>query len=203
MAPTTSSTKADNCVIHQRILVAHDDPEIRSHISSVLRKNLFEIEVRDSIDSILSFDSCEKPDVVMCRLAWCDEIEKILNETCPKKHTIQYIQLFGPQSAEIVLKAFHRENHDCLQVPASERSVLLSINRAMERRGLLAKNLRAQRKLERSNVQLEKSLNLLESDAQAGRHMQQKFATAFAHYYATLLLREKDLSISLFEWRLC
>lgn len=160
-------------MIHQRILVAHDDPAIRSHIASVLRKNLFEIEVRDSLDSILSFDSCEKPDVVMCRLAWCDDIEKIFKETRPKKHTIQFVQLFGPQSAEIVLKAFHRENHDCLQVPASERSVLLSINRAMERRGLLAKNLRAQRKLERSNLQLEKSLNLLESDAQAGRHMQQ------------------------------
>lgn len=160
-------------MIHQRILVAHDDPAIRSHIASVLRKNLFEIEVRDSLDSILSFDSCEKPDVVMCRLAWCDDIEKIFKETRPKKHTIQFVQLFGPQSAEIVLKAFHRENHDCLQVPASERSVLLSINRAMERRGLLAKNLRAQRKLERANLHLEKSLNLLESDAQAGRHMQQ------------------------------
>ena len=109
----------------------------------------------------------------MCRLAWCDKIEKILKDSCPKRHTIQYIQLFGPQSAEIVLKAFHRENHDCLQVPASERSVLLSISRAIERRNLLAKNLRAKRKLERANDQLEGSLNLLETDAQAGRQMQQ------------------------------
>ena len=173
MAPTTSSTRVDTGVINQRILVAHDDPEIRSHIASVLRKNLFEIEVRDSVESILSFDSCEKPDVVMCRLAWCDDIEKILKETCPKRHTIQFIQLFGPQSAEIVLKAFHRENHDCLQVPASERSVLLSISRAIERRNLLATNLRTQRRLQRANNQLENSLSLLESDAQAGRQMQQ------------------------------
>ncbi|MBT5330474.1 MAG: SpoIIE family protein phosphatase [Porticoccaceae bacterium] len=160
-------------MIHQRILLAHDDPEIRSSIASVLRRNQFEVEVRESIDSVISFDNCEKPDVVMCRLAWCDDIEKILRETCPKRHTIQFVQLFGPQSAEIVLKAFHRENHDCLQVPASERSILLSISRAIERRNLLAKNLRAQRRLERSNEQLEKSLALLESDAQAGRHMQQ------------------------------
>lgn len=160
-------------MFQQRVLVAHDDPEIRSHIASVLRKNQFEIEVRDSIDSIISFNNCEKPDVVMCRLAWCDDIEKILKETCPKKHTIQFVQLFGPQSAEIVLKAFHRENHDCLQVPASERSILLSIGRAIERRDLLAKNLRAQRRLKRTNEQLEESLALLESDAQAGRQMQQ------------------------------
>lgn len=99
---------------HQRILLAHDDPEIRSRIAAVLRKNCFEIEVRDSIEAVLSFDSCEKPNVVMCRLAWCDDIEKILKESCPKKHTIQFVQLFGPQSAEIVLNAFHRENHDCL-----------------------------------------------------------------------------------------
>lgn len=184
---------------NQRILLAHDDPEIRSRIASVLRKNCFEIEVRDSVDSILSFDSCEKPDVVMCRLAWCDKIEKTLKESCPKKHTIQFVQLFGPQSAEIVLKAFHRENHDCLQVPASERSILLSIGRAIERRDLLAKNLRAQRRLERSNLRLEQSLGLLESDALAGRQMQQNLLPPSPiinppYYYARLICPSLYLS---------
>ncbi len=184
---------------HQRILLAHDDPEIRSRIASVLRKNCFEIEVRDSIDGVLSFDSCEKPDVVMCRLAWCDDIEKILKETGPKRHTIQFVQLFGPQSAEIVLKAFHRENHDCLQVPASERSILLSIGRAIERRDLLAKNLRAKRRLETSNHKLEHSLGLLEADALAGRQMQQNLLPSSPivnppYYYARLICPSLYLS---------
>jgi sigma-B regulation protein RsbU (phosphoserine phosphatase) len=186
-------------VYHQRILLAHDDPEIRSRIAAVLRKNCFEIEVRDSIKAILSFDSCEKPDVVMCRLAWCDKIEKTLKESCPKKHTIQFVQLFGPQSAEIVLKAFHRENHDCLQVPASERSILLSIGRAIERRDLLAKNLRAKRRLETSNHKLEQSLGLLEADALAGRQMQQNLLPpspiiAPPYYYARLICPSLYLS---------
>ncbi len=184
---------------HQRILLAHDDPEIRSRISAVLRKNCFEIEVRDSIEAVLSFDSCEKPGVVMCRLAWCDDIEKTLKESGPKKHTIQFVQLFGPQSAEVVLKAFHRENHDCLQVPASERSILLSIGRAIERRDLLAKNLRAKRRLETSNHKLEQSLGLLEADALAGRQMQQNLLPpspiiAPPYYYARLICPSLYLS---------
>lgn len=160
-------------MFNQRILIVHDDPEVRSRAASILRKNLFEVEVRDSVKSVLSFDSCEKPDVVMCRLSWCDDIENILKKTCPKKHTIQFIQFFTNQSAEKVLQAFHKENHDCLPIPFSERTVLLAIGRAMERRDFLAKNLRIQRRLIRANDQLEESLNLLESDAQAGRQMQQ------------------------------
>ncbi len=186
-------------VSQQSVLIVHDDPRIRSRASGLLRKLGHSVELRSAPDAVLDFKSAGRPDLVLCKLPWCDDIRDILTQTCPKKHSIQYIQLFSNQSVEQVMDAFNKENCDCLPIPFSERTLALSVGRALERRDLIARNLRTQRRLLRSNDQLEKSLGALESDAIAGRQLQQSLLPASPivqppYYYARKIVPSLYLS---------
>lgn len=183
----------------QSVLIIHDDPRVRSRASSLLRKLGHQVNLMSSPAKLVDFKSAGRPDLVLCKLPWCDEIDQRLSETCPKKHSIQYIQLFSNQSVEEVMDAFHKDNRDCLPIPFSERTLALSVGRALERRDLIAKNLRSQRRLVRANDQLEKSLGALEADAIAGRQLQQSLLPASPivqppYYYARKIVPSLYLS---------
>ena len=183
----------------QRILIVDDDARVRARAGGFLRKHGYQVEVRRDLQSLIDFNSCGEPDTVICKLSWCDEIAELLEQSCPKKHSIQYIQLFTTHSVERVLEAFHKDNRDCLPVPFSERTLLLSLGRAMERRDLISRNLRTHRRLIRANEQLENSLGVLEADAIAGRQLQQSLLPASPiiqppYYYARKIVPSLYLS---------
>ena len=167
-----SSTDAPAVQRHQ-ILVVDDNPRVRSRAATYLRRHGFEVALASNIEQAQVLADQDHPDLVICKLAWCDELAECIPHKPKKKHTLQFIQLFTNQSLEAVLQAFDRDNRDCLPVPFSERTLLLAINRAFERRHLIANNLRSRRRLLRANEQLESSLAALQADAMAGRQMQQ------------------------------
>ena len=119
-----------------------------------------------------SEESCG-PDIVIVDVRFCDQVQKLVDVRFPKKRAIQYIQLIRGQSTDELVAAFQHTNRDCLLVPFTERTLVLSIERAQERRRHIARNLRVRRRLEKTMADSDRRLSILRADQLAGRQMQQ------------------------------
>jgi sigma-B regulation protein RsbU (phosphoserine phosphatase) len=156
-----------------RLLIIDEDAKVRSSAVSILRKHDCEVEGFTDLKALGFSETATSPDIVICPIGSVEETRDFLDEKFPRKTNIQFVQLFRNQSVKAVIDAFQIKNADCLQLPFTERTLMLSVERAAERRKLIARNLRAQKRMKKARDQLERNLGILEADAQAGRQMQQ------------------------------
>lgn len=171
-----------------RIFCIDRDPLARRLVSRYMTKRGHDVHNFLDCEALKKCSDRAGPDIVICDIDLCDEVEKQIVKQFPKKQEIQYIQLIRSHDIERVVEAFQHENRDCLPCPFTERTLILATERAKERRMHIARNLRNRRRLEKSMTQLETSLSELRTDQLAGRQMQQSLLppspTINAPYYA-------------------
>lgn len=158
-----------------RLLVINGEKEFRAKFKRLLAKSDFKIEFCDSLEGLtLEFlDGRTPPDVVICPVSECDLIQQRIEELFPRSRNIQYIQTFAREKWEGVLENFNKENRDCLPIPFTRATLWLAIYRAVERRDLIARNLRSRKRLQHAVRDLEENLSILQADQIAGRQVQQ------------------------------
>ncbi len=156
-----------------RILILLRDSLIRDLAVAILRQYDYEVVAAESVEHLDKDNLVTSPDIVLCALGQMESIRSKLAQMFPRKQFIQFVQLFREQPVDKVIDAFHQDNSDCLQLPFSDKTLLLSIERAGERRNLIARNMRSRKRMEKARGELERNLGILQADAQAGRQMQQ------------------------------
>lgn len=156
-----------------RILVVEQDAKLRKSAVDILRKFKYTVSALSSPEDLKDKAPESSPEIVLCSMGLMGDIQKLLTKTYPRKQHIQFVQMFSDESVGMVIDAFQAENSDCLQMPFTDKTLLLSMERAGERRNLIGKNMRSKKRMEKAKHELERNLSILEADAQAGRHMQQ------------------------------
>lgn len=162
----------------QRIFSIDRDPLARRLISRYMSRRGHNVQGFPSVDALKECEERAGPDIVICDMVLCEDVQTEIARHYPKKHEIQYIQLIRQHDIEAVVDAFQHENRDCLPCPFTERTLILATERAQERRMHIARNLRIRRRLEKSMEELELSLSILKADQIAGRQMQQSLLPA-------------------------
>lgn len=156
-----------------RILVVEQDAKVRKSAVDILRKYKYKVSALVTPEQLVHSPPKASPEIVLCSMGLVTEIQKQLAKAFPRKQHIQFVQLFKDEPVGQVIDAFQTENSDCLQIPFTDKTLLLSMERAGERRNFIGKNMRSKKRMEKAKHELERNLSILEADAQAGRHMQQ------------------------------
>lgn len=156
-----------------RIFCIDRDPHVRRLVSRYLGRRGHKVFTFGDIEALEATQERAGPDIVICDIDLCDQVEAKINKSYPQKTEIQYIQLIRRHEIERVLEAFQHENRDCLPCPFTERTLLLSTERAKEKRLQIARKMRTQRRLKKAMQESERRLGILQADQLAGKQMQQ------------------------------
>lgn len=156
-----------------RIFCIDRDPLVRRLVSRYLGRRGHKVFTFGDIEALEATHERAGPDIVICDIDLCDQVEAKINKSYPQKTEIQYIQLIRRHEIERVLEAFQYENRDCLPCPFTERTLLLGTERAKEKRLQIARKMRAQRRLKKAMQESERRLGILQADQLAGKQMQQ------------------------------
>jgi serine phosphatase RsbU (regulator of sigma subunit) len=158
------------------ILVIDDEPVVRESLAVYLSDSGFTVETARSGDEGLALFRNKRPDLVICdlRMPLVDGIDvlKAVNAEAPETPVIV---VSGQGSMNDVVNALRNGAVDYLFKPLIELEVLEhSVRRALERGTLLKQNKQYREQLELANSELERSLDLLEEDQEAGRRVQRR-----------------------------
>lgn len=158
----------------QQVFAIDADPGVRRWVARHLGARGHEVQTFADLDTLAKSGRSTGPDIVVVDVDVADDAQALIEQMFPKKTQIQYIQLLRDRHTTAdVVTAFNKANRDCLPIPFSERTLVLAVERAGERRYLIAKNLRTTRRLKKSTEEAEKRLSILRADQMAGRQMQQ------------------------------
>lgn len=160
----------------KRILVIDDDRVIRQSIAAYLEDSGYEVLLADDGLTGLELFRAEQPDLVVCdlRMPGLDGIS-VLHHISADHSETPIVVISGAGVMADVVEALRIGATDYLIKPILDLEVLEhSIERSLERAKLRRENASYRRKLERTNRELQAHLNVLETDQQAGRHVQMK-----------------------------
>jgi len=158
------------------ILVIDDEPVVRESLAVYLSDSGFSVDTARSGEEGLALFRSKKPDLVICdlRMPVVDGIDvlKTVNAESPETPVIV---VSGQGSMNDVVNALRNGAVDYLFKPLIELEVLEhSVRRALERGTLLRQNRQYREQMELANTELERSLDLLEEDQEAGRRVQRR-----------------------------
>lgn len=159
-----------------RILVIDDEPVVRESLAVYLGDSGFEVMTAANGDQGLELFRANRPDLVICdlRMPQVDGLD-VLKAINAESAETPVIVVSGQGSMNDVVNALRNGAVDYLVKPLIELEVLEhSVRRALERGTLLRQNRQYAEELERANSELERSLELLEQDQEAGRRVQSR-----------------------------
>lgn len=167
------------------ILVIDDEPVVRESLAVYLSDSGFLVETAKSGDEGLALFRNKHHDLVICdlRMPLFDGLDvlKALNAESPDTPVIV---VSGQGSMSDVVTSLRNGAVDYLFKPLIELEVLEhSVRRALERGHLLKQNRQIREQLEIANVELERSLDLLEKDQEAGRRVQRRMLPPTPHVF--------------------
>ncbi len=156
-----------------RIFCVDRDPLVRRLVSRYLGRRGHRVLTFGDMEALEATTERAGPDIVICDIDICSDVENQIDKAFPKKTEIQYIQLIRRHAIDQVLEAFRHENRDCLPCPFTERTLLLATERAKEKRLQIARKMRTHRRLKKAMLESERRLGILQADQLAGKQMQQ------------------------------
>lgn len=167
------------------ILVVDDEPVVRESLAVYLSDSGFQVDTARSGDEGLALFRNKHPDLVICdlRMPLFDGLDvlKAINADSPETPVIV---VSGQGSMNDVVTALRNGAVDYLFKPLIEMEVLEhSVRRALERGHLLKQNKQIREQLELTNAELERSLDLLEEDQEAGRRVQRRMLPPTPHVF--------------------
>lgn len=159
-----------------KILTIDDDPAVRRHIADYMEDGGFEmIEAEGGEQGIVAFQR-EKPDLVLTDLKMpgmngLEVLEQITRES-PQTPIIVVSEI---EAMDDVAQALKRGAWDYVTKPLKDLTVLEhAVAKALERSRLVEENKRYRAALEAANQALQKNLNILKEDQEAGRSVQMR-----------------------------
>ncbi|MCD6061173.1 MAG: Two-component system response regulator [Moraxellaceae bacterium] len=167
------------------ILVIDDEPIVRESLAVYLSDSGFQVDTAKNGDEGLALFRNKRPDLVICdlRMPLFDGLDvlKAMNAESPETPVIV---VSGQGSMNDVVTALRNGAVDYLFKPLIEMEVLEhSVRRALERGHLLKQNRQIREQLELTNAELERSLDLLEEDQEAGRRVQRRMLPPTPHVF--------------------
>lgn len=167
------------------ILVIDDEPVVCESLAVYLSDSGFKVNTASSGDEGLALFRNTRPDLVICdlRMPLVDGLDvlKAINGESPETPVIV---VSGQGSMNDVVTALRNGAVDYLFKPLIEMEVLEhSVRRALERGHLLKQNRQIREQLEQTNAELERSLDLLEEDQEAGRRVQLRMLPPTPHVF--------------------
>lgn len=167
------------------ILVIDDEPVVRESLAVYLGDSGFRVDTAKNGDEGLAVFRNKRPDLVICdlRMPLFDGLDvlKAMNAESPETPVIV---VSGQGSMNDVVTALRNGAVDYLFKPLIEMEVLEhSVRRALERGQLLKQNRQIREQLELTNAELERSLDLLEEDQEAGRRVQRRMLPPTPHVF--------------------
>ncbi len=163
-----------NTAVSHKILVIDDEPLVRESVAIYLEDSGYDvIEAADGKQGIDLFCEC-KPDLIVCDLRMPEkdgmEVLKQITEMSPDT---PIIIVSGAGQIHDVVEALRLGALDYLVKPVTDLAVLENaISNALKRHELEEQNKAYRRELEQANNELEKNLELLQQDQDAGRRAQ-------------------------------
>ncbi len=167
------------------ILVIDDEPVVRESLAVYLSDSGFLVDTAKSGDEGLALFRNKRPDLVICdlRMPLFDGLD-VLKAINAESTETPVIVVSGQGSMNDVVTALRNGAVDYLFKPLIELEVLEhSVRRALERGQLLKQNRQIREQLELTNAELERSLDLLEEDQEAGRRVQRRMLPPTPHVF--------------------
>lgn len=167
------------------ILVIDDEPVVCESLAVYLSDSGFQVDTACNGAEGLAFFRNHHPDLVICdlRMPVLDGLDvlKAINAESPETPVIV---VSGQGSMNDVVTALRNGAVDYLFKPLIELEVLEhSVRRALERGQLRKQNRQIREQLELTNAELERSLDLLEEDQEAGRRVQLRMLPPTPHVF--------------------
>lgn len=158
---------------------------MRESLAVYLSDSGFQVDTAKNGDEGLALFRNKRPDLVICdlRMPLFDGLDvlKAMNAESPETPVIV---VSGQGSMNDVVTALRNGAVDYLFKPLIELEVLEhSVRRALERGQLLKQNRQIREQLELTNAELERSLDLLEEDQEAGRRVQRRMLPPTPHIF--------------------
>lgn len=171
--------------VQDHVLVIDDEPVVRESLAVYLSDSGFKVDTARSGDEGLALFRNTRPDLVICdlRMPMVDGLDvlKAINAEAPETPVIV---VSGQGSMNDVVTALRNGAVDYLFKPLIELEVLEhAVRRALERGHLLKQNKQIREQLELTNAELERSLDLLEEDQEAGRRVQRRMLPPTPHVF--------------------
>ncbi|HSG60110.1 MAG TPA: fused response regulator/phosphatase [Pseudomonadales bacterium] len=158
------------------ILIIDDDALVRQSVADYLSDSGYEVHVASDGRTGLALYDKIHPDLIICdlRMPEMDGLS-VLRSLSARKVTTPLIFLSGAGSVSDVVEALRFGAADYLIKPIIDMEVLdHAVQRCLEQANLRLQNERYRMELEQANREMREYLRALETDQQAGRHVQLK-----------------------------
>ena len=158
------------------ILLLEQDQAIANELADQMAARGFYVEIVSEVDPDGDGDIDEEVDVVICDIdmpgiSW-DAVWEVLTE---RPLEISAIMLSASSNVVQVLTALRLGFSDYFLTPIDDWEALFNcIDRCMAQQALRRENAAYRAKLEQANVELRGTVQMLEQDQQAGRHVQMR-----------------------------
>jgi serine phosphatase RsbU (regulator of sigma subunit) len=156
------------------LLIIDDDEVVRASIADYLEDSGFNVlQASNGLQGLHVFEE-HLPDLVICdlRMPQVDGLE-LIRRIAELEAETPVIVVSGAGVMSDAVEALRLGASDYLIKPIEDLAVLEhSVKRSLDRVRLRVENARYREKLEKANRELQASLNLLQEDQNAGRHVQ-------------------------------
>lgn len=157
------------------LLVIDDDASVRESLAGYLEDSGYDVlQAADGVAGLEVFYA-DQPDLVLCdlRMPRKDGLA-VLQEVVDQRPDVPFIVVSGAGVMSDVVSALRFGASDYIVKPVTDLAVVEhAIDKALERVRLLHENNNYRQTLEETNQRLQDTVETLEADLRAGRHVQQ------------------------------
>jgi sigma-B regulation protein RsbU (phosphoserine phosphatase) len=159
-----------------KVLLLENDPTTADSLADRLAERGFYVEIVTAVDPVLDVDIDDDVDVVLCDIDMPDlDWNAVFEMLTERQLEISAIMLSSQGDVVDVLTALRLGFSDFFLKPLDDWDALLSsVDRCARRSALRRENVAYRKKLEGTNVELRGTVQVLEQDQQAGRHVQMR-----------------------------
>lgn len=157
------------------LLIINDDPESEQQIVDCLRDSGYETTCVNDLPAAFTFLQWNQVDLVILDLGLSDsDTLKLLKDLCAKYSHMPVIVLSHHSNAEQTAEALKLNVMDYLRKPFHPEMVVFSVRNSLKHVQLMLENRKYRDQLETTNRELQKRLEEIQSDQQAGKLVQQR-----------------------------
>ncbi len=167
-------------VVKAKLLVIDDDDSVRESLAGYLEDSGYEVVQAADGEAGLDMFDAHRPDLILCDLKMPKKDGlSLLQDILEGDSSVPFIVISGAGVMSDVVSALRLGASDYIVKPVTDLAVVEhAIDKAMERVRLLAENEAYSERLEDANQQLQDTVETLEADLRAGRHVQQAMLPA-------------------------
>jgi phosphoserine phosphatase RsbU/P len=159
----------------EHLLIVNDDPESQQLILDCLHDGGYETTLVSDLPAALTYLQWNHVDLVILDLGIKDaDPLKMLKDLCSTYSELPVIVLSQRSTAEQTREALQLNVMDYLRKPFHPEMVLFSVSNSLKRMKLLLENRKYRDQLEVANRELQRRLEEVQADQQAGKLVQQR-----------------------------